>query len=70
MPISKYLNLEFSLSVGYANIPYQSYRPSDDWEALIRDPYKAGTLHYFGPTKAEVSLVFPIRTKTKGGEAR
>lgn len=66
MPISKYLNLEFSLSVGYANIPYQSYRPSDDWEALIRDPYKAGTLHYFGPTKAEVSLVFPIRAKKRG----
>ena len=70
MPISKYLNLEFSLSVGYANIPYQSYRPSDDWEALIRDPYRVGTMHYFGPTKAEVSLVFPIRAKTKGGEAR
>lgn len=70
MPVSKYLNLEFSLSVGYANIPYQSYRPSEDWEALIRDPYKVGTLHYFGPTKAEVSLVFPIRTKIKGGEAR
>jgi len=70
MPVSKYLNLEFSLSVGYANIPYQSYRPSDDWEVLIRDPYRTGTLHYFGPTKAEVSLVFPIRAKMKGGEAR
>lgn len=66
MPISKYLNLEFSLSVGYANIPYQCYTPSDDWEVLIRDPYKAGTLHYFGPTKAEVSLVFPIRAKKRG----
>lgn len=66
MPISKYLNLEFSLSVGYANIPYQCYTPSDDWEVLIRDPYKAGRLHYFGPTKAEVSLVFPIRTKKRG----
>lgn len=66
MPISKYLNLEFSLSVGYANIPYQCYTPSDDWEVLIRDPYKVGTLHYFGPTKAEVSLVFPIRAKKRG----
>lgn len=66
MPISKHLNLEFSLSVGYANIPYQCYTPSDDWEVLIRDPYKAGTLHYFGPTKAEVSLVFPIRAKKRG----
>lgn len=66
MPISKYLNLEFSLSLGYANIPYQCYTPSDDWEVLIRDPYKAGRLHYFGPTKAEVSLVFPIRAKKRG----
>lgn len=66
MPISRYLNLEFSISAGYANIPYQHYIPTDDWQILIRDKNKAGTLHYFGPTKAEVSLVIPIRTKTGG----
>lgn len=69
MPISKRMNLEFSLSAGYARIPYQHYIPSDDWEVLIRDKYKAGVMHYFGPTKVEVSLVIPIRTK-KGGDER
>ena len=61
MPVSKWANLEFSISAGYARIPYQHYIPTDDWEILIKDKNKAGTLHYFGPTKAEVSLVIPIR---------
>ena len=60
MPISKAFNLEFSLSVGYARAPYQHYLPTDDWQILIKDDNKKGTFHYFGPTKAEVSLVFPI----------
>ena len=69
MPISKYLNLEFSISAGYARIPYQHYIPTPDWEILIRDRDKAGVLHYFGPTKAEISLVIPFRVETgkKGG---
>lgn len=69
MPVSKYLNLEFSISAGYANIPYQHYIPTDDWQILIRDKNNAGTLHYFGPTKAEISLVIPIRANInrKGG---
>lgn len=62
-PISKHLNLELSLSAGYANIPYRHYIPTDDWQILIRDRNNAGTLHYFGLTKAEVSLVIPIRVK-------
>lgn len=68
MPVGKYLNLEFSISAGYARIPYQHYIPTDDWQILIRDKNDAGTLHYFGPTKAEISLVIPIRaTIRKGG---
>ena len=63
-PISRYLNLELSLSAGYARIPYQHYIPTEDWQILIRDKNNAGTLHYFGPTKAEVSLVIPIRATT------
>lgn len=70
MPVGKYLNLEFSLSAGYARIPYQHYIPTEDWQILIRDDSKAGTLHYFGPTKAEISLVIPIRAKIKGGADR
>lgn len=64
IPISRHANLEFSISAGYARVPYRHYIPTDDWEILIRDRNKAGTLHYFGPTKAEVSLVIPIRRTT------
>ena len=60
MPIAKWANLEFSVSAGYASIPYQHYIPTDDYEYLITDRNDAGRMHYFGPTKAEVSLVIPI----------
>lgn len=65
MPVSRNLNLEFSISAGYARIPYRHYVPTPDWEILIRDRNNAGTLHYFGPTKAEISLVIPIRATTR-----
>lgn len=69
MPIGRRLNLELSLSVGYASIPYRHYFPTEDYELLIRDRNKTGTWHYVGPTKAEVALVLPIlvKTKKKGG---
>ena len=67
MPVGRHLNLEFSISAGYASIPYRGYSPSGDYEILWRDPDKVGRLHYFGPTKAQVSLVIPIRVTTKGG---
>jgi len=66
MPIGKYLNMEFSISAGYACIPYRHYIPTPDWSLLIRDKDNAGTLHYWGPTKAEISLVIPFRIKTGG----
>ena len=34
---------------------------------FIKDDNSAGRLHYFGPTKAEISLVFPFTVKTGGG---
>ena len=67
MPVGKHVNLEFSLSAGYASMAYRGYSPSEDYEILWRDPNKVGRVHYFGPTKAQVSLVIPIRVKTKGG---
>lgn len=66
MPISRHLNIEFSLAAGYANIPYRGYTPTDDYGQLIRDPEKHGTWHYIGPTRAEVSLVVPITLTRKG----
>lgn len=70
MPIGKYLNLELSVSAGYASIPFRKYTPSGDYEILWKDPNGSGRWHYIGPTKAQVSLVLPImvKTKKKGGE--
>lgn len=72
MPVCRWANMEFSLSAGYASIPYRGYRPTDDYSLLVSDPDKHGTWHYIGPTKAEISLVIPINIsktfKWKGGE--
>lgn len=65
MPVGKRLNLEFSVSVGYASIPYRKYTPSEDYEILWRDPERQGRWNYIGPTKAQISLVVPITVKTK-----
>lgn len=69
MPIAKRVNLEFSISAGYARIPYRHYNPTDDWELLIRDRNKSGVWHYFGPTKIEIALSVPllVKKKVKGG---
>lgn len=69
MPLGRRLNMEFSLSVGYASIAYRKFEPSEDYGILWRDPVKHGRWHYFGPTKLQVSLVYPIllTTKKKGG---
>lgn len=69
LPVGKRVNLEFSLSVGYALVDYQHYIPATDWSVLLKDNDKAGTMHYFGPTKAKVSLVVPIVFKC-GGRSR
>lgn len=65
MPVGKHLNIEFSLSAGYASAAYRGYNPSSDYEILFRNPSKVGRVHYFGPTKAQISLVIPIKIKTK-----
>ena len=62
MPIGrrKLVNLEFSAAIGYMRTHYRHYMPATDYSKLIRDPYNVGTAHYFGPTKAKISLVVPI----------
>lgn len=67
MPISKHLNLELSLSAGYASIAHRGYTPSPDYSILWRDYDKIGRWHYLGLTKAQVTLVIPIRMKVKKG---
>lgn len=70
MEVGRNLNLEFSLSVGYMSIAYRGYTPSEDYEILWRDPDKVGRWHYIGPTKAQISLVVPIKVKTRKGGGR
>lgn len=60
LPVCKRLNMEFSVSLGYAMIDYQGYAPLPDWSLLIRDNDKNGRMHYFGPTKVKVSLAVPL----------
>lgn len=63
VPVGRRMNMEFSFSVGYASIPYRGFTPSDDYEILWRDHDKVGCWSYFGPTKAQISLVMPIKAK-------
>lgn len=70
MPIGKRMNLEFSLSAGYASIPHRGYEPATDYSELYHLPEKDGTWHYFGLTKAQVSLVLPLEIKYKKGGTR
>lgn len=53
-------SLEFSVSAGMLSSSYRHYQPSSDYDMLIRDPYNIGRISYFGPTKAKISLVYPI----------
>lgn len=70
MPITKYLNLEFSISGGYASIPYRGYTPSPDYSILWRDYDRMGRWHYWGITKLQVTLVVPIVVNFKKGGTR
>ncbi len=70
MPIAKRVNLEFSISAGYARIPYRHYIPTDDWQLLVRDNNKTGVWHYFGPTKVEIALSIPLLAPVKKGGRR
>lgn len=70
MPIAKWCNLEFSLSVGYLSSAYRHYFPADDYSELWRDPNKQGRMSYFGPTKLKVALVVPLHLKYEKGGRR
>lgn len=66
-PIARRLNLDFTLGIGYWGGKYHEYLPEDDcyvWQATKNRKW-------FGPTKAEVSLVWLVGkgnyNKEKGG---
>ena len=60
------LRLEFNLGVGFIYTLYRPYYPSSDFEDLIKEPgVKYRTTNFIGPTRASVSLVYPITVPTK-----
>ena len=67
MPIARRLNLDFNIGLGYHWGEYKEYLPIDNhyvWQATKNR-------QFFGPTKAEVSLVWLIGcdnyNRKKGG---
>lgn len=68
LPIAQRLNIDFTIGVGYWGGTYHEYKPVDNcyvWQCTKQR-------HWFGPTKAEVSLVWLIGkgnyNKEKGGK--
>ena len=66
-PVGKRLNLDFTIGLGYMGGKYHEYLPVDDcyvWQVTKQR-------HWFGPTKAEISLVWLLGygnvNKGKGG---
>ena len=52
-PISRHWNFEASVGVGYDYIKYDKFRCTYCGERL-----KSGNRHYFGPTKAAISIMY------------
>lgn len=68
VPVGKRFNLDFTIGGGYLTGEYKEYLPMDEcyvWQATKNR-------HWFGPTKAEISLVWLIGNgninKGKGGK--
>lgn len=64
------LRLEFNIGLGWIHTVARHYTPTDGYEELIKDPgIRHERFNFFGPTRASVSLVVPIRVNTerKGG---
>lgn len=61
LPIAEQLNLDFTIGIGYLGGQYKEYTPQDDhyvWD-------KTKMRHWFGPTKAEVSLIWILGNREK-----
>ena len=62
-PIGRRWSLDFTLSVGYIDGKYKKYHPEDDRYIWDADYHR----RYFGPTKAEVALVWDIGRDSGSG---
>lgn len=56
LPISSRFDLDFSIGLGYITGKIEKYRPHND--LYIRE--SISKIHYFGPTRLEISLVWLI----------
>lgn len=67
MPVANdKLRIAFNLGIGYIYTLYRPYYPSSDFEDLIKEPgVKHRSTAFFGPTKASISLVYPITVPSK-----
>ena len=60
------LRLEFNVGLGFIYTLYRPYYPSSDYDDLIKEPgIKYRSTNFIGPTRASVSLVYPINVNTK-----
>lgn len=68
MPIAPRFNIDFNIGIGYLGGEYREYIPMDDCYVWQATKYR----HWFGPTKAEVSLTWLIGcdnyNRKKGGD--
>lgn len=70
LPIARRLNIDFTIGIGYLGGKYLEYEPKANGYQWLR----TRRLHWFGPTKAEISLVWLIgcdnynRSHKKGGD--
>lgn len=71
LPVAKgKLRMEFNVGLGYIYTVARHYTPTDNYGELIKDPgIKHRKYNFFGPTRASVSFIVPIRVRTakKGG---
>ena len=67
LPVARRLNIDFTVGVGYWGGTYNEYQPKDDCNVWLSTKQRK----WFGPTKAEVSLVWLLGhdnvNKKKGG---
>ena len=67
MPVANdKLRFEFNIGLGFIKTWYRPYNPSSDYTDLIKEPgVKFRSTNFVGPTKAGVSLVYPITVPVK-----
>ena len=63
--LTRNIIIDFSIGIGYLGGDYQKYHPED--ECYVYDSTRR--LNYIGPTRAEVSIVWPLHfgKREKGG---